>query len=189
MRILRAETYRRMRWKNGGGDTAEIAVSPEDARLGDFDWRVSMATVESSGPFSMFAGVDRTLSILEGEGMVLEIEAMAPMTLTTASAPFSFPADTGTNAGLIGGPVTDLNVMTRRGRYRHAVVAHRGEGEMELELNGAPGLLFCRSGEMLVSHRGRSEKLGRFDTLTVDRGGALRIDGSAQFFVIELNEI
>ena len=78
MHILRAENYRRMRWKNGGGETAEIAVSPDSAGLDDFDWRVSMATVEAGGPFSMFAGVDRTLSILEGEGILLVVEGRDP---------------------------------------------------------------------------------------------------------------
>jgi environmental stress-induced protein Ves len=54
MRILRAENYRRMQWKNGGGETAEIAVSPDSAGLDDFDWRISMATGQASGgPFSM----------------------------------------------------------------------------------------------------------------------------------------
>ena len=72
MRILRAENYRRMKWKNGGGETAEIALFPDGAGLGIFDWRISMARVESGGPFSTFPGVDRTLSILEGEGIVLE---------------------------------------------------------------------------------------------------------------------
>ena len=68
MRILRAGNYRRMKWKNGGGETTEIALFPENAGLNDFDWRISMARVESAGPFSLFPGVDRTLSILEGEG-------------------------------------------------------------------------------------------------------------------------
>ena len=77
MRILRAENYRRMRWKNGGGETAEIAVFPEGAGLDEFDWRISMARVEAGGPFSRFPGVDRTLSILEGEGMVLESRGAA----------------------------------------------------------------------------------------------------------------
>ncbi|MDP1908248.1 MAG: HutD family protein, partial [Hyphomicrobium sp.] len=43
MRILRAKDYRRMPWKNGGGETTEIAISPEGAALDSFDWRVSMA--------------------------------------------------------------------------------------------------------------------------------------------------
>ncbi|TIN81446.1 MAG: HutD family protein, partial [Mesorhizobium sp.] len=72
MRILRAAEYRSMPWKNGGGVTTEIAVSPSGAGLDDFDWRVSMARVELSGPFSQFAGIDRTLAVLEGEGIVLE---------------------------------------------------------------------------------------------------------------------
>ena len=91
MRVLRAENYRRMPWKNGGGETVEIAVSPEGAGLGDFDWRVSMARVEADGLFSVFPGVDRTLSILEGEGMVLDIEGREPVTLTDASAALQLP--------------------------------------------------------------------------------------------------
>ena len=62
--ILTASSYRRMPWKNGGGETVEIAVSPEGAALSEFDWRISMATVATDGPFSIFPGIDRTLSIL-----------------------------------------------------------------------------------------------------------------------------
>ena len=50
MKILRSNDYRRMPWKNGGGETVEIAVSPERAPLSDFDWRISMATA-TSPPF------------------------------------------------------------------------------------------------------------------------------------------
>ncbi|TIP96458.1 MAG: HutD family protein, partial [Mesorhizobium sp.] len=42
-------------------------------------------------------------------------------TVTKTSAPLSFPADVPTQAALIAGPITDLNVMTRRGRMTHAV--------------------------------------------------------------------
>jgi environmental stress-induced protein Ves len=121
MRILRAAEYRSMPWKNGGGVTTEIAVSPTGAGLDDFDWRVSMARVEGGGPFSQFAGIDRTLAVLEGEGIVLDIAGRSPTTVTRASDPLSFPADVPTAAALIGGPITDLNVMTRRSRMTHSV--------------------------------------------------------------------
>src|SRR5688572_14445639 len=107
MRILRAENYRRMRWKNGGGETAEIAVSPEGAGLDDFDWRVSMARVDTNGPFSVFPGVDRTLSILDGEGILLSVEGRIPFGLTFRSDPLTFPADVATSAALMAGPITD----------------------------------------------------------------------------------
>ncbi|MBV9975040.1 MAG: HutD family protein, partial [Hyphomicrobiales bacterium] len=61
MRVLRAGQHRRMPWKNGGGETTEIIASPEGAGLDEFDWRISMARVATDGPFSRFAGVDRTL--------------------------------------------------------------------------------------------------------------------------------
>ena len=121
MQVLRAESYRSMPWKNGGGVTTEIIVSPAGAALDDFDWRISMAKVESGGPFSSFAGIDRTLSVLEGEGIILSIAEMAPARLDKASPPLPFPADVSTDATLIGGPIVDLNVMTRRGRCSHSV--------------------------------------------------------------------
>ncbi len=89
--VLKGSTYRRMPWKNGAGETVEIAVSPEGAALFDFDWRISMATVATDGPFSIFPGIDRTLSILEGNGMSLSIDGGAPVLLTQDSDPLAFP--------------------------------------------------------------------------------------------------
>lgn len=186
MRMLRAESYRRMRWKNGGGETAEIAVSPDGAGLDDFGWRVSMATVEAGGPFSIFPGVDRTLSILEGEGMMLDIEGQGTVTLTAAADPYSFPADAATSAELVGGPITDLNVMTRRGLYRHKVASREFDGSTEIVPEGA-ALLFCRSGEMFAWAGGVQNRLGRFDAVLLSGPQPLRIDGRGQFFLIEFS--
>ena len=67
-RLLRNADHRRMPWKNGGGETVEVIVHPEGASLSDFGWRVSMATVASDGPFSVFPGIDRTIVVVEGAG-------------------------------------------------------------------------------------------------------------------------
>ncbi len=75
--ILTVSSYRRMPWKNGGGETVEIAIAPEGAALSEFDWRISVATVATNGPFSIFPGFDKTLSILDGEGMSLEMDGKA----------------------------------------------------------------------------------------------------------------
>ncbi len=72
MRILRAGDHRQMPWKNGGGVTTEVAISPPDATVSDFDWRISMAKVPASGPFSAFANIERVLAVLDGE-MLLTI--------------------------------------------------------------------------------------------------------------------
>ena len=140
-----------MPWKNGGGMTTEIAVSPAGAALDDFDWRVSMARVENGGPFSGFAGVDRTLAVLEGEGIVLDIAGRPAVTLIRASAPLSFPADVPTQAALVAGPITDLNVMTRRGRMTHAVERLVISALTDIRSAADATLILCFDGEITVA--------------------------------------
>ena len=164
MRILRAADYRVMPWKNGGGTTTEIAVSPDGAGLDDFDWRVSMARVEGGGPFSGFAGVDRTLAVLEGEGIVLDIAGRPPAQVTWASAPLAFPADVPTTAALISGPITDLNVMTRRGRATHTVERLLVSAPTDIRPTTATILILPLDGEVTVTGP-VTARLGPRDTL------------------------
>src|SRR3954452_2619861 len=121
VRIIRAADCRTTPWKNGGGSTTEIAIGPAGASLENFDWRISMARVAADGPFSDFPGIDRTLTVIEGGGMVLRVGDDAPLTLSRGSAPVSFAGDMPTSARLTAGAITDLNVMTRRGRFGHRV--------------------------------------------------------------------
>ncbi|MBN9218552.1 MAG: HutD family protein [Mesorhizobium sp.] len=188
MRVLRAADYRVMPWKNGGGTTTEIIVSPEGSGLDDFEWRVSMARVEGSGPFSSFAGIDRTLSVLEGEGIVLDVAGQPPARLTASSAPFSFPADLPTSAALIAGPITDLNVMTRRGRVLHSVERLTISAPMEIGGQVGPTLILCHNGEAIFPSSGHT-RLGPLDTLLFERDApTLRVEpaGDATLFVIRI---
>lgn len=100
-------------WKNGGGQTAEIVVSPPGADFETFDWRISTAVVAASGPFSVFPGVDRVLSVLEGGAMVVSI-AGHESRLDAACGPFAFPGDLPAAARLEGEALLDFNVMVRR---------------------------------------------------------------------------
>lgn len=125
MRHLPARDRKAVPWKNGGGVTVEIAVHPEGAGFDTFDWRVSLASVASDGPFSLFPAVDRTLTVLTGAGIDLTVGGAAPVRLDPSVAPFAFPGDVAASATLVDGPIEDLNVMTRRGRMTHTV-ARRG---------------------------------------------------------------
>ncbi|MDX8499745.1 HutD family protein [Mesorhizobium sp. VK4C] len=191
MRILRAAGYRVMPWKNGGGTTTEIAVSPHSAGLDDFDWRISMARVETSGPFSSFAGIDRTLSVLEGEGIVLEIAGRPASRLTAASAPLSFPGDVPTGAALIGGPITDLNVMTRRSRMTHTVERLSLSDEMRVEHSVGTTLVLSVDGGVKVFADSVSS-LGPLDALILDRDSPelrLQPEGQGHLFVVRLIDL
>jgi environmental stress-induced protein Ves len=185
MKILRASGYKRMPWKNGGGETVEIAVFPAGASLDDFGWRVSMATVASDGPFSSFPQVDRTLSILSGAGMTLRIGGAEPTTLDLASTPHPFAADAPTSATLVNGAITDLNVMTRRGRYSHMV--SRRAAPFSLPASGALTLVLS-TGELSVTSDAEKAKLDPLDCLVLEAGSAndLFVSGEGSAFVIEL---
>lgn len=149
-----------MPWKNGGGETTEIVVFPDNAGLSDFDWRVSMARVDGSGPFSSFPGIDRTLSILEGAGIVLDVEGRTQKRLVIESEPHPFPADVATSADLIGGTVIDFNVMSRRGSVAHTVE------RLRISLSSPAGstrLVLCSSGSVAIRSEAGTESLGRYD--------------------------
>lgn len=193
MRVIKAADHKRMPWKDGGGETVEIALAPAGAGLDDFDWRVSMARVDVDGPFSRFAGVDRTLAIVEGEGLTLSIDGRAPLTLTRASAPLSFPGDVATSATLVAGRVTDLNVMTRRGRFQHRVERLDLSASVEIHVDAALALLVCVRHGVRVAALGAEARLAPLDTLRVDElPGKLQVvaeSGAARCYLILLNAV
>ncbi|MBJ6125842.1 HutD/Ves family protein [Microvirga splendida] len=117
-RVIRSEDLVRAPWKNGGGTTAEVAAFPEGSGFDTFGWRISMADVASDGPFSAFPEIDRTLIVVEGGGIELDVEGVA-YRLDKASPKLSFSGGDITIGRLLSGPIRDLNVMTRRGQFRH----------------------------------------------------------------------
>ena len=144
-----------MRWKNDGGETAEIAAAPRSDTLDGFDWRLSIARVTRDGPFSTFPAVDRTLTILDGAGLRLTI-GNAIHVLTRESSPLAFPADVATESLLLDGPVTDFNVMTRRGRFAHVIERIELSCEMTRRIAGDVVAVFCADGRFGCDIDGRA---------------------------------
>lgn len=187
MRILRAADHRVMPWKNGGGSTTEIVVHPEGAGLDAFEWRLSMATVASDGPFSVFAGIDRTLAVLEGEGIVLSIEGRPDTTLTRASLPLFFPADAPTSACLVSGPILDFNVMTRRGRFAHRVERLTASHTIPAPQAGSLAILLCAAGSATASSGATRETLGRHDAAILDTSSEVAVAEGGVAYLVELS--
>ncbi|MGO6881513.1 HutD/Ves family protein [Rhizobium ruizarguesonis] len=188
MRILRAGDHKRMPWKNGKGETVEIAVFPSDASINDFDWRISMAAVAEDGPFSIFPGIDRTLAILDGNGMVLDVAGNSPVLLTTASDPLAFPADVPVAARLEDGAITDLNVMTRRNGLTHTLIRIDVDGSKAVPLPPSTCLLLCHRGALSFRRNGETGALAAGDALLIDDAAAtmLKIDGEARCYLASI---
>ncbi|WP_321867373.1 HutD/Ves family protein [Paraburkholderia tropica] len=102
------------RWRNGGGVTRTLAADGNR-------WRISLAEVERNGPYSRFDGISRLSLVLRGNGVTLRDKHTVVMLKAFEAIEYDGAADW--NATLIDGPVTALNVMTSKGRYRVKVRA------------------------------------------------------------------
>jgi environmental stress-induced protein Ves len=140
-----------MPWKNGGGSTTELLVEPPSGSLASgFHWRVSMAPLESSGPFSSFPGLDRTLLLLEGGGLRVDHGPRGSATLARPLEACTFPGEWATTGQLLAGPCRDFNVMSDRTKVRHEVYVLR-PGPVLTPLPAGPVVLvFCASGQASI---------------------------------------
>jgi environmental stress-induced protein Ves len=110
-RVLPATRHRRMRWVNGGGWTTEIVAEPSSS---NWEWRLSVAEVEASCPFSVFPGVERNIALLRGTGFALTVGDGDEQVISTPFETFAFPGDQPTSCRLLEDPVQDINLMTMR---------------------------------------------------------------------------
>ena len=117
-------------WKNGGGSTRELVCwPPATAAAGGMDsfgWRVSVATIAAPGPFSAFAGVDRQIMLLGGDGVQLTSSGWQH-TLAERWQPFAFSGDEAVDCTMLGGISTDFNLMLRRGVWDGTLQVVRSE--------------------------------------------------------------
>ncbi|MGX5735657.1 HutD/Ves family protein [Bosea thiooxidans] len=184
MRIIRAADCKVMPWKNGGGTTTEIAVAPESASLSDFDWRISMAHVGQDGPFSSFPGIDRTLSVLTGNGIRLAFGDGETVALDRVTKPFFFAADRVVDGLLVDGPIDDLNVMSRRGGWTHSVERLSSGGAREIAAERGVLVLVVRQGDWQVNDM--ALPAGDSAVLEAPVKAKFSADGDGELFIVKL---
>ena len=175
-------------WKNGGGSTIEIAIAPPGASLDRFDWRISLATICASGPFSTFSGIDRSLALVSGPGVQLEIGEGGRFDLSEDDPIVAFSGDDCVIATVAGAATTDLNVMTRRSRCHHRLGRRVLEGRSDFAPRGDVTILFLAEGDSL-SVSSDSERIGlvRYDAVVFDSGAVWQLEaGQATVFVVDI---
>lgn len=153
-------------WKNGGGATRELAVFPVGAALDDFVWRVSLADVVQDGPFSTFAGVDRTIVALDGAGFHLDFAEGGGHLLDRLFEPFAFAGEASVSARMVGGASRDFNLMVMRERAVGSIeVLNAGAGHLTLAPSDERVLVYVARGALsLIDATGarRSIESGSF---------------------------
>ena len=123
--VVPASAHRRARWANNGGWTSEIVArpfaarspeprSPEPGVPTEWAWRLSVADVDTPGQFSIFENVDRTISLLRGNGFCLTHDHGLGTVIDVQFVPYEFDGGVITHCALVDGPVQDLNLMVHR---------------------------------------------------------------------------
>ena len=121
MQIFTPDQYVTSQWKNGGGITHEIARGNQDGHL---LWRLSLAEVDRDGPFSVFPGLHRILTVVSGAGMVLEgVQGNLP---APPFSPLTFSGDIELCGRLRSGPVRNFNLIFDPTRLCPRVTCHSG---------------------------------------------------------------
>ena len=128
--ILNPDEFQTNPWKNGGGVTHEIA---RHAVGEGWQWRISIAEVGGDGPFSLFPGMTRILTVIDGAG--IDLLSAGGVLEARLHQPVPVSGDLDVTARLVGGPVRNLNLI-----YDANAV------EATVEVVFGPATLICAAG-------------------------------------------
>ena len=167
--LIRADQYTKMLWKNGAGFTLEIARSQGEI---EFDWRISMADVTTSGPFSLFPNKQRIISVLDGKGMVLQVDDLPAKTLNQGDI-FTFHGESQVQSELVDGAIRDLNLIYDSAKF-HARF-QRVEGTEEQTFLSSADLIFIfnQGGKTQVNVDDHSVQLAAQETLKIEKNAGV----------------
>jgi environmental stress-induced protein Ves len=112
LQIIRRASFKATPWKNGGGVTHEAIRVP--ATGDSFRWRVSVAHIDASGPFSDFAAYNRMMVLLRGAGIDLRFTDGTHKTLRKVGDLVEFDGGLAAHGELLSGPCVDLNLMVSK---------------------------------------------------------------------------
>ena len=157
IKIIRRASFTATPWKNGGGITHEaIRVPP----TGDaFLWRVSVAHIDASGPFSDFAGYDRKMVLLQGRGVALEFGSGDKCALRSIGDWVEFDGAMPARCELLDGACVDLNLMVSKSLRTAARVVRLSGLELVAASQGETTLIFAIQDPLCLESGGQSLRL------------------------------
>jgi len=157
--IFSPENFKTIPWKNGLGHTTELAIS-DDGNLDKFDWRLSIASVVNDGDFSNFAGYQRNLVLIEGEGLILDHRNGYVDNLAKLLDVAHFDGGCNTHGALVNGGIKDFNIMTNQLTFSANVNCYVEQHSVKVELS-TDSLVFAYSltDELTIEHNAANREL------------------------------
>jgi environmental stress-induced protein Ves len=183
--VVRFEELAAAPWRNGGGVTREVASSGGSGPHG-FDWRISIAEVSEAGRFSVFPGVDRIITVVDGEGMDLVIDGVRHV--VGLHEPLRFDGESRTECTRLAGPIHDLNVMTRRDRLSATVAIRELSETRPIAIDGSQVLVLLTGSAVVVGADGSRATLGLLDAVCPGGDHVRLVEGSGRAAVVRLEK-
>lgn len=186
-RVIPANEYRRIRWRNGQGWTREIHA---EGTAEDWSWRLSIAEIEHDAAFSLFPGVDRELMLLSGDGLRLRFDDGECVELSPPHDRHRFAGERALTGELVDGTTHDFNLMWRRDRIR-ADTWHRPlVGPMVIFVEpGSTWVVHLIAGQARFDATSGLPALAAGDTAVLEAGDDRRryvLDGGGEALLIRL---
>ncbi|GAA4360087.1 HutD/Ves family protein [Paeniglutamicibacter cryotolerans] len=180
------------KWRNGGGTTRQIlsgklsmAGAPETVTGDDWDWRLSIADVDTAGDFSAFTGMTRILTVIEGELLAMKIDGQEKQ--LERFRPLRFDGGSATSATLPTGPIRDLNLIARTGTVTgHVAIVELSKKHPQHLFGGQFGVLL-QGKATLNTADGTQAELGRLDTVVGGEQETPTISGRGFLAVVSLD--
>ena len=203
MEIIRYAELNPQPWRDGGGVTRDVAgvrppVSESGAATGDqardaaWQWRVGIAEVSKAGAFSPFPGMDRVLTVIEGELLLLIVDGVEhPL---EKYRPFRFSGDADSAGALPTGDVRTLNVITRQGIFKgYTSIIELSKKRAHPVFEGQLGVLLQGQATVSPGTAGSpgtaAETLERYDAVVGSDTAAPEILGRGFLAVVSIDRV
>lgn len=165
-RLIHYSDHVEMPWKNGAGTTREVVRENDQAKP---YWRLSLATVDKSGPFSIIPGCTRLILLLEGQPMTLHFDDGEVMPLESQK-PQRFSCERPLRAILpAAGERRDLNLIWNDDAFDANVQVVTFAGQLKLDSSAAyRTIVIVTKGTSLTSvNGGTAQEIVAGDTLVI----------------------
>ncbi|MCX6128494.1 MAG: HutD family protein, partial [Proteobacteria bacterium] len=141
----------------------------------DFDWRISLAHLTGSGPFSAFPGYDRMIVQISGTPMLLRHGNNTEETLQRFK-PYKFMGEWPTEAFLEGTEAQDYNLMTKRqtcsGDIEYLCLNNH---EVQERIVRSVGFLWTLGGYLEVEAHDKSFSVAEGESLLIEQALDLKL--------------